>query len=79
MINSDAFLFESWYYIGNVASASIVYLIIFLGKESVNYRLSDSHKWKPRLNQMTISKQGIIFHAIVIVTFVSIVLFMGKI
>lgn len=75
---SNAFVFESWYYVGNIASASIGYLIVFLGKESVNHRLSDTNKWKSKLSQMTISKSAIIFHGIIIVVFVGIAIAIGK-
>ena len=68
--------FETWYYIGNIASTSILYLIVFLGKESVRHRLNDENQMKSRLSKLGIDKKEVIFHGIVIIIFVTISLFL---
>lgn len=70
--------FENWYYIGNIASASILYLIVFLGKESVSIRMSDENEWKSRLSKLSIEKREVIFHGIVITVFVTIALLLER-
>ncbi len=78
MSSSTAFDFQNWYYIGNIAAASIVYLIIYLGSDSVGYRLNNDNKLKERLDRMTITKNGIIAHGVIIVVFVTIAILLER-
>jgi len=67
MMKSQADTFANWYYIGMIALTSAFYLIIFLGSDSVSYRLKADSPWKERLDKLTISKVGIIVHGVIIV------------
>lgn len=66
MKSDSAFDFENWYYIGNIAATSIVYLIIVLGSDSVSYRLKEDNQLKEKLDKLTISKVAIIGHGLAI-------------
>lgn len=79
MKSDDAFDFENWYYIGNVGATSIVYLIIFLGSDSVGYRLKDDNELKTKLEKMTISKKAMIAHGVVIAISLVISILIGGI
>lgn len=79
MKSDAAFEFENWYYIGNIGSASIVYLIIMLGSDSVSYRLKEDNQLKGKLDKLTITKTGLIGHGIVIVLSVVVAALMGGI
>jgi len=78
MKTDNAFDFANWYYIGNIGLASMAYLIIFLGKESIRYRLKDENSFKTKLEKMTISKNAIIIHGIIIIISVAVAILLSK-
>ena len=66
-----------WYYIGNIGATSIVYLIIYLGSDSVSYRLKEDNQLRDKLAKFTISKKAIIAHGVVILITLVIAILIG--
>lgn len=79
MKSDDAFDFENWYYIGNIGATSIIYLIVFLGSDSVSYRLKNDNQLKAKLAKLTITKTVIIAHGVIILISVTAAMLIGGI
>ncbi len=76
MYMQSKFEFENWHYVGNIGAASIVYLIIYLGSDSVSYRLKEDSKWKERMEKLKISKGETIFHVVLAVLSLAVALYL---